>query len=204
MVVATELRPVPVRSPWYHVRIDFVGPICPTSKCGNKYILTLSDYFTKWVEAIPLPTKCAPGVAKSLFKIFMRMGLPKILTSDQGGEFRSQLEKEIMDMLKIRRHYITPYHPQANGLDERWNQTLKQMLIKFTEGRKDEWDQYLDTCVFAYNTAKHESTLHSPFEIMFGRKAILPVDLDFEKQNGDQLLNEYHTSHENVSDIYDL
>jgi hypothetical protein len=78
------------------------------------------------------------------------------------------------------------------------------MLIKFTEGRKDEWDQYLDTCVFAYNTAKHESTLHSPFEIMFGRKAILPVDLDFEKQNGDQLLNEYHTSHENVSDIYDL
>jgi hypothetical protein len=128
MVVATELRPVPVRSPWYHVRIDFVGPICPTSKCGNKYILTLSDYFTKWVEAIPLPTKCAPGVAKSLFKvifeniillcecslkIFMRMGLPKILTSDQGGEFRSQLEKEIMDMLKIRRHYITPYHPQV-------------------------------------------------------------------------------------------
>lgn len=44
----------------------------------------------------------------------MRMGLPKIVTSDQGGEFRSDLEKEIMKLLNIKRHYITPYHPQVN------------------------------------------------------------------------------------------
>ena len=57
---------------------------------------------------------------------------------------------------------------QANGLDERWNQTLKQMLVKFTiaSARKDEWDTFLDTCVFAYNTAKHESRLHAPFELI--------------------------------------
>ena len=64
-----ELHPVPVQSPWFHVGIDFVGPVTPKSVHGNRYILTLSDYFTKWVEAVPLPTKEAPGVAKSLLKV---------------------------------------------------------------------------------------------------------------------------------------
>lgn len=66
-----ELHPVPVQSPWFHVGIDFVGPVTPESVHGSKYILTLSDYFTKWVEAVPLPTKEAPGVAKSLLKVLI-------------------------------------------------------------------------------------------------------------------------------------
>ena len=64
-----ELHPVPVKSPWLHVAIDFIGPITPTSQRGNRYILTLSDYFTKFAEAIPLPTKCAKGVVNVLFKL---------------------------------------------------------------------------------------------------------------------------------------
>ena len=64
-----ELHPVLVQSPWFHVGIDFVGPVTPESVHGNRYILTLSDYFTKWVEAVPLPTKEAPGFAKSLLKV---------------------------------------------------------------------------------------------------------------------------------------
>ena len=70
MVVQTpELHPVPVKSPWYHVAIDFIGPIFPASQKGNRYILTLSDYFTKYAEAIALPTKCATEVACVLFKV---------------------------------------------------------------------------------------------------------------------------------------
>ena len=61
-----ELHPVPVHYPWHHVGIDFVGPISPTSNAGNRYILTLSDYFTKWVEAVPMPNKEAPGIATTL------------------------------------------------------------------------------------------------------------------------------------------
>ena len=78
---------------------------------------------------------------------------------------------------------------QANGLDERWNQTLKQMIVKFTATKKDQWDEFLDTSVFAYNTSRHDSTLYSPFELMFGRKAILPVDVDYETKDGIELLN---------------
>ena len=66
-----QLHPIKVKSPWYHVGIDFVGPIKPISCGGNRYILTLSDYFTKFVEAVPLPDKSAPGVARALFKVFI-------------------------------------------------------------------------------------------------------------------------------------
>ena len=58
-----------VHSPWFHLGIGFVGPISPPSDSGNRYILALSDYFTKWVEAIPLPSKEAPGIANALFKV---------------------------------------------------------------------------------------------------------------------------------------
>ena len=83
-------------------------------------------------------------------------------------------------------------------MDERWNQTLKHMLVKFTHDRKEEWDVFLDTCVFAYNTAKHESTLFSPFECMFGRKAVLPIDITEESKDGQQLLTKYHESSPSV------
>lgn len=66
---------------------------------------------------------------------------------------------------------------QANGLVERFNQTLQHMLLKFISDKKETWEDYLDTCVFAYNTSKHESSKFTPFEVMFGRQAVLPVDL---------------------------
>ena len=58
-----------MKSPWFHVAIDFIGPVNPTSVHGNKYILTISDYFSKFVDAIPLPDKSAAGVAKTLHKV---------------------------------------------------------------------------------------------------------------------------------------
>lgn len=64
------------------------------------------------------------------------------------------------------------------------------MIIKFAAERKDQWDEFLDACIFAYNTAKQESTLYSPFELMFGRKAVLPIDVDFESKDGKTLLGE--------------
>lgn len=72
---------------------------------------------------------------------------------------------------------------QANGLDERFNQTLQNMLIKYVHEKHENWDQFLDTCIFAYNTSVQESTKYCPFELMFGRKATLPIDLEFENRN---------------------
>ena len=138
----------------------------------------------------------------------MRMGLPKLLTTDQGSEFRNHLDKEVMSLLGIKRHFVTPYHPQvpylpssshyfnipnhqANGLDERWKQTMKNMLIKFTGTQKETWDEHLDFCVFAYNTSRQESTQCSPFEVMFGRLARLPIEIDTDNEEASELLDAY-------------
>ena len=111
---------------------------------------------------------------------------------DEFNYFFKYLQSIIMYILYFT--LIILYISQANGLDERWNQTLKRMIIKFTTDRKDQWDEFLDTSVFAYNTSKHESTLHSPFELMFGRKAILPIEADLESKDGKTLLKEIENS----------
>ena len=72
-----ELHPISAKSPWYQIGIDFVGPLSSESDDGSRYILTISDYFTKWVEEIPTPDKSASSVATALFKVcihgFMHM-----------------------------------------------------------------------------------------------------------------------------------
>jgi len=70
---------------------------------------------------------------------------------------------------------------QANGLVERLNQTLQNM-VKYIEQRKEQWEDYLDTCVFSYNTSKQDSTKHSPFELMFAQKPVLPIDINTEEK----------------------
>jgi hypothetical protein len=144
----------------------------------------------------------------------MKMGLCRVITSDQGGEFNNEINKELMTLLGIDHRLATPYHPQAstrfvhicrhyyyyydfasqaNGLDERFNQTIQVMLTKFIDEKKDYWEDYLDTCIYAYNTAKHESSQFTPFELMFSRKAVLPLDLEYDKRCGEDILTEYLT-----------
>ena len=83
-------------------------------------------------------------------------------------------------------------------MDERWNQTLKTMIVKYAESKKELWDEYVDSCVFACNTSSHESSLFSPFEVMFGRKAVIPIELSYLKP-GSELLGEYLTLSDQVS-----
>ena len=83
---------------------------------------------------------------------------------------------------------------QANGLDERYNQTLQGTLVKFTHRKKEVWDEFIDTCVYAYNTSVHESIItFTPFELMFGRRAVLPIDLEVDDRDPDDILQQQHT-----------
>ena len=75
-------------------------------------------------------------------------------------------------------------------MDERFNQTLQSMLVKFVQNKKEDWDFFIDTSIFAYNTSHHESTSYTPFELMFGRRAYLPVELNMRKTTLNDLLNE--------------
>ena len=83
---------------------------------------------------------------------------------------------------------LTVLVTQANGLDERWSQTLQNMLVKYANNKREEWDVYLDTCVYAYNTSVQESTRFSPFEVMYGRKATLPIEIDTSTKSCEERL----------------
>ena len=81
--------------------------------------------------------------------------------------------------------------PKANGLVERFNQTLQNMLVKYIDQRKERWEQLLDTCVFSYNTSKQESSQYSPFELMFARKPVFPMDINTQQKDPETMLKQF-------------
>ncbi len=119
-----------------------------------------------------------PSYLRKLFLAFLHMGLPNVITTDQGKEFRNQFNDALMDELGIKHRLTSPYHPQANGLDERFNQTLVNALAKHVQDDRTLWDVSITRIVYSYNTSVHDSTRCSPFEVMFGRQGRLPVDIN--------------------------
>ncbi|KII65512.1 Transposon Ty3-I Gag-Pol polyprotein [Thelohanellus kitauei] len=157
------------------VAMDILGPL-PISKHGNKYIIVISDYFSRFIEAYPLANIDAKTVAKVFVDQFIfRYGIPKYLHTDQGACFESQLVKHVCETLGIIKTKTTAYHPQSDGLVERFNRTLINMLSKSINSF-NEWEERLPALVFAYNTVKHTVTNVSPFELMFKRSPRLPID----------------------------
>ena len=106
------------------------------------------------------------------------MGLPSVITTDQGSEFRNDVNRELMEQFRVEHRLTTAYHPQSNGLDERYNQTLITALGKFAQEKREAWDEKLGEVMYGYNTSVQDSTQHTPFEVMFGRMARLPVDIN--------------------------
>ena len=162
------------------VAMDIFGPL-PTTKRGNKYILVVSDYFTRWVEAYSLPNSEAPTVARTLVSEWIcRYGAPDAIHTDQGKNFESRLFSELCTLLGIHKTRTTPYHPQSDGLIERFNRTLRMMLtIHMEQCPEDTWDDHLPMLMLAYRSSVQESTRFTPFQLMFGREVQLPVDLVF-------------------------
>ena len=155
---------------------DIVG-LFPESS-GNSYILVAADYFTRWVEAYPIPCQEASVVARKLVdEMFCRFSPPEQLLSDQGRQFESQLMAEVCKLLGIQKSRTTPYHPQCDGLVERWNRTLLQSLATSVTDHPENWEEFVKKICMAYNTSVHPTTGFTPFYLMFGRQAKLPVDL---------------------------
>lgn len=165
-----------IEEPFQRIAMDIVGPLI-RSKSGNKFILVICDYSTRYPEAIPLKNVEAETIAEELGKFFSRMGVPKEILTDQGSNFTSQLLKEVYRMLKITPIRTSPYHPQTDGLVERFNGTLKSMLKKLAKDDPTEWDRWLPYLLFAYREVPNESTGFSPFELLFGRHVRGPLDI---------------------------
>ena len=170
------LGAVPIVSePFAKVGVDLIGPIIPRSQDGNKYVLVVVDYATKYPEAVPLKTIDAETVAEALWQIWTRVGVPKEIISDLGTQFISELMREMHSLLGTKGRTTTPYHAQANGLVERFNATLKQMIKRLCLDHPRDWDRYIPAVLFAYREVPQESMRFSPFELLYGRTVRGPM-----------------------------
>jgi transposase InsO family protein len=163
------------------IAIGIMGSL-PVSKNGNKYLLVKMDYFSKWPEVYPLPNQEARTVATVLVReFFCRFDIPMELHSDQGRNFESELMKEVCAILGIHKTRTTPYHPQSDGMVERFNRALAAQLSLFVNENHTDWDEHLSTVLLAYRTAVHKSTGQTPAKMMMGRELRRPVDVIFGK-----------------------
>ncbi|KAE9347247.1 hypothetical protein PR003_g7026 [Phytophthora rubi] len=159
--------------------VDAIGPLVTTPR-GNKFILVFADYFTRWVEAFPVAAlDTLTFVNIMVDEVLSRHGLPERLLSDRGSNFISELAKSFYETLGIKKLYGMAYHPQTQGLVERFNGTLIGMLRMFVSETQSDWDLYLPRVLFAYRTSYHEALGGSPFFSLYGRDPVLPLDLAF-------------------------
>jgi hypothetical protein len=166
-----------VGEPLERIGIDVMGPMTRSTK-GHKYILTIVDYFSKWIVAVPMRNQEAKTVAHKLVENFITIfGVPKQIHSDQGTNFESLVFKEMCQILGSHKTRTTAFRPQSDGLAERANRTIKSMISKFVSDNQKDWDEYLSVLTLAYNASVQESTGFSPSAIMFGRELTLPIDL---------------------------
>lgn len=158
--------------------IDFVGPIEPPS-VRNSYILVCTDYVTKWAEAKPMKHPRDNNVAKFLYEfIFTRYGVPRELQSDQGPQFTSNLIAALMEEYKIRHGKSSPYHPQANGQVEVTNRELENILTKTVSLHRKDWAAWLLEALWAYRTAWKSTTGFTPFELLYGKTVVMPIEFE--------------------------
>ncbi|KAM9976612.1 hypothetical protein ACTFIR_010454 [Dictyostelium discoideum] len=173
-----ELGTIVVEKPWDLVAVDFVGPMKVPSMSGHKYIIVFSDYVTKWVEAAATVDCTAETTAIHYFNLIIsRHGCPKRLLSDCGTSFLNKVISSVNELFKVKKVNTSPYHPQTDGLVERFNKTIVIMLKSFTQEVHTMWDLYLDSCLFAYRISIHSSIGVSPFSMLYGREATIPSDL---------------------------
>jgi hypothetical protein len=159
------------------IGIDIVGEF-PETENGNKVILVVSDYFTKWVEAYPMPDQTAQTTADTLTREWVsRYGAPSQIHSDQGRNFESDLFAELCRILGITKTRTTPYAPWSDGLVERFNRTLQTMLKGVVNDQRDDWDEHIPYVLMAYRSTPQQSTNTSPYKLLFGREMCLPIDL---------------------------
>lgn len=174
--IPTEIGTLPRVAPWVRIHIDLVGPLITTTN-GNKYILTVVDSCSSFVQALPIS---APNVKETVSalenEIFLKFGTPYQITSDRGSNFIAKEFKEFCRKREIQLVHTTAFNPRANGKVERMNATLVDLITPFVNLSGTNWDETLPSAVFAYNAAPTAIGL-SPYYLLFGRNPITPSDV---------------------------
>jgi transposase InsO family protein len=167
---------------WQNLAMDFIGPITPSSSNKNSYILVITDLLSKYVVTKATRDNSALTAARTLVEeVILKHGVPNQILTDNGPHFTAELFNAVTSLCGVCHVFTTPYHPQSNGVCERFNSSLCENLSSICNDKRTDWDQQLSKTTFAYNTSRHTSTKITPFELMYGRRCRLPFDLPTTK-----------------------
>ncbi|XP_050222703.1 uncharacterized protein LOC126672794 [Mercurialis annua] len=168
------IKPWPFRG-W---AVDLIGKVYPGSSDGHTFVIIATCYFTKWVEAKPLKSPTQEAVIK-FFKEYIvhRHGLPESITTDQGTMFTGSDISWWASQMKIKMLHSTPYYAQANGQAEATNKAIKHIVQKMIEENPRQWHVFLSEAVWANRTSQKSATGTSPFRLVYGYDAMLPMEL---------------------------
>lgn len=180
------LHPIVSQRPLEIVAIDHVK--LEPSRSGYTYAMTMIDHYTKFVVAVPVKDLTAKTTANVFWKNFLLpYGCPEKILTDQGSAFESQLFQELCSLHNCQKMRTTAYHPQGNGLCEKMNQTLIEMLRAEPPAKRTDWPTLLPQLMYIYNNTIHCSTGYTPYYLMFGRQGKLPADLTLDVQVPDSI-----------------
>lgn len=168
VITPLPLSPLPiVGNPFDHIVVDCVGPL-PPSKSGNQFLLTIMCNVTRFPEAIPLTSITTKSIIRALSDLFSLFGLPKVIQTDQGNNFKSGLFQKITQIPGIKHVTSLAYHPESQGVLERWHQTFKSMLKKYCYSTGRQWEEGVSFLLFAAREAPTDSLGYSPAQLLFG------------------------------------
>lgn len=190
------LQPTKVGSLFEKWAVDLIGPVIK-SKDGMRYIIICTEYLSKWVETRPIPNANGEHISKFLIEaIYLKFGAPRVLLSDLGRSFLSDVVEETLMVIGTRHMTSLPYTPRCNGLVEKVNQILIGMLSKYIDQNQKNWSTMVKFLTNAYNTSVHSSTGFSPFYLLYGIQNNQPTEIGFSNgiQNAQEHVQEIHTS----------
>jgi hypothetical protein len=145
----------------------------------ERYILVATDYATKWAEAMACKNNDAKTIARFLYEnIISRFGCPKELISDRGTHFLNETIAKLATKFLIKHRKTSPYHPRANGQTKKTNGILCKILTKTIAGSATDWDDKLWGALWAYRTTYKVITQFTPFQLVYGQEAILPIEFE--------------------------
>ncbi|GLJ17131.1 hypothetical protein SUGI_0296430 [Cryptomeria japonica] len=176
---AQELQPLASPWPFCQRGLDLIGKIHPLSSNGHKFIITATEYFTKWIEAVPLTQVTGKQIATFILNyIICRYGILVSIITDNGCPFKNQDVCELCDHFHISHHFSTPYYLQGNGQAEASNKTILKILKKTVDDASRNWHIQLNLALWAYRTSVHTPTGATPYSLVYGTEAILPIEVE--------------------------
>ncbi|KAM9394252.1 gypsy retrotransposon integrase-like protein 1 [Pholidichthys leucotaenia] len=196
--LARTVRPIKVDAPWEIVGIDFIGPL-PETQQGNKSVVVVIDYFSKWPEAFPAQSTDALSAARCISQCIYRFGAPKTIVCAKDADFCEEVTKLLCERWSVTQKVSPLHQPQLNPLHDCTGPLLREAMLQMVTEKQAEWDDFLDPVLFLFRTLANPTTKFAPYSLMFNRTAVLPNETSLSLQTREASEQDAYSTKEKAS-----